>query len=499
MDSNKEASAIKRDVPEDVDHIEGLWDKFLGSDDQLARLQTAVQFCQAGQDDQALPILEQLTDEGHLPAQHTLGAYFANESGIPRDWDKAIALWKDAAQKGYPDSLLTLGNLYRQGHAHVKPDPQQAMFYYRQAADLGIPDAEYELGMMYINEPGADTAHQEDGVRLLLSAAEQGCAAAQHQIGLMYLNGDRVDSNMPLGLEWTMKAVEQDDSAALFTAYRCFLFGLGTEPDAKKSLDMLMRSAELGLPHAQTSLASSYLDGELFPGGRDAVYVPQDIPKAMELYRLAAEQDHPFAIYSLAEIYAQGKYVPQDLPQAAQLYQKAGQLGESRALLALGKLYEAGDGVPQDCVQAALLYQQAIDLDNNAQAKTALGQLYLNGCGVACDNQRAKQLFEQALEQGDHKACLPLCTACVFLNDAKRVWEVLQSELSAGNSEAFFGMGQMYEHGFGVEQNWAQAMDYYQQAVQGGVADAEPYIGQLQEKMAAAQKKKKKGFFGLFG
>ena len=60
-----------------------------------------------------------------------------------------------------------------------------------------------------------------------------------------------------------------------------------------------------------------------------------DPRRALELFQLAAAQDHPHALYNLAGLYEVGDAVPQDLIEADRLYARAAAQGHADALLEL--------------------------------------------------------------------------------------------------------------------------------------------------------------------
>lgn len=59
-----------------------------------------------------------------------------------------------------------------------------------------------------------------------------------------------------------------------------------------------------------------------------------------------------------------GRGTPQDLAKAAQWYRRAAELGYADAQNDLAKLYDDGRGVPQDNVQAYVWYSLAADRGN---------------------------------------------------------------------------------------------------------------------------------------
>ena len=82
---------------------------------------------------------------------------------------------------------------------------------------------------------------------------------------------------------------------------------------------------------------------------------------AANLYRLAAEQEHDHAQWSLGVCYELGRGVIQDFKEAVKWYSKAAEHENEFAQFDLGKCYENGQGVPQDKQEAIKWYKLAAD------------------------------------------------------------------------------------------------------------------------------------------
>lgn len=60
-------------------------------------------------------------------------------------------------------------------------------------------------------------------------------------------------------------------------------------------------------------------------------WVTQDLKRAFELYKLAADQGDPWGMVNLGEMYEGGKGVPQDLTRANELFERAAATGDEEA------------------------------------------------------------------------------------------------------------------------------------------------------------------------
>jgi len=132
--------------------------------------------------------------------------------------------------------------------------------------------------------------------------------------------------------------------ARLFIVGLVFLASVSAAQAAEKHpLGALYRAAELGLPNAQTELASHYLVGE---------GVKRDPVKARHWFEKAANQGQPQAQTVLGWLYLGGTGVKADTLQAAIWFKRASLQGSAEAQLSLGILHATGKGVVQDFIES---------------------------------------------------------------------------------------------------------------------------------------------------
>lgn len=175
--------------------------------------------------------------------------------------------------------------------------------------------------------------------------------------------------------------------------------------------------------------------------------------------------------------------------------QKRADSGDAAAQFALGKAYQSGNGVPQRPDQAAIWYRKAAE-QGNAKAQDNLGVLYWLGDGVEKDKTEAVRWYRKAARQGSSNAMFNLGAAYyngegISVNDTLAyAWFLLSSE--AGNrsgqdaakrsqgehgpesfNEACFSIGEMYEKGVDLPQDYKLAAAWYRKAGERGQKQAQ--------------------------
>lgn len=123
-------------------------------------------------------------------------------------YEKALACFRDLAEKGDSLSQLNLGIYYHTGKGTAKDDVE-AVKWYRMAA-------------------------------------EQGDADAQDRLGHCYQKGTGVNEDPKLAFEWYMKAALQGYDKALYNVGICYMGGYGVEEDFEQGLVWMKKSAQTG-------------------------------------------------------------------------------------------------------------------------------------------------------------------------------------------------------------------------------------------------------------
>jgi TPR repeat protein len=112
----------------------------------------------AGRIDEALPLLAPGVNGGNVLALATYGDLLVAGNGVDPDPSRAIALYDEAAAKGFAPAAFELGRIYGSGEI-VPRDATRAAHYFQAAYDAGMEAAQSELAEL---SGGPDNAANPD-------------------------------------------------------------------------------------------------------------------------------------------------------------------------------------------------------------------------------------------------------------------------------------------------------------------------------------------------
>ena len=146
--------------------------------------------------------------------------------------------------------------------------------------------------------------------------------------------------------------------------------------------------------------------------------------------------------------------------------------GDANAQLELGRCYEQGkEGAEQDMKEAVRWYRAAAK-QGEVNAQYRLSEIYRDGNGVEPDGEEAKKWREKAREQGHPMAILDEFLEKVEAPEYEQNLERLRKPAEEGDPQAQHELGMAYYNGYGVEQNYAEAVKWLRLAAAQDVPQA---------------------------
>ncbi|PQJ81863.1 serine/threonine-protein kinase [Polaribacter glomeratus] len=261
-------------------------------------------------------------------------------------------------------------------------------------------------------------------------AANSGNIIAQTRMGRIneYVNGNYDEAE-----KWYLKAANQGNAIAqsrLGDMYDIYIGGPTKMRDGYKSLKWHRKAANQGYARSEFRLGYIYNLGDYG--------VSANKEEAIKWYLKAANQGDEQAIEYLADQYKDKK----DYVNALKWYKKLADNGNGFIMLKIADMYYSGQGVSKDYFEA---YNWFLKIDGYKQSvNNGLGLLFYYGYGsFKQDYSKAYKYFKIAACEG--------CPRPTYIRD----------DVSVGDKESLFILGQMFEKGYGVSKNMDEAIRYY--------------------------------------
>lgn len=195
--------------------------------------------------------LETSSSEDCSASKVILCNYYLDNADNEDDFLRGLALLKDLAEEGIPESQYRLGYemLFSPDLFADEADIQScAAKWLGKASDNGVIEARCFLGEMYAYGRGVEKDIKE-AIRLLSSAAEHGMPYAQSALAHIYYYGNDVPVNRNEAYKWYSLAAEQSEGEAQFILGKMYYEGDTVKKDWNKALEYL-----------KPALAKGYID-----------------------------------------------------------------------------------------------------------------------------------------------------------------------------------------------------------------------------------------------
>ena len=227
--------------------------------DPAAQNQLGVKYAQGEDpiprnDIKAVDLYREAANQGFAKAETNLGdMYFYGRGGLTQSYTDAASWYLKAAQQEWPDAQYRLAYMYEKGIGPDK-DVQRAVQLYRSAAEHGYPEAQNLLGILYATGGDGLTEDDKQAITWYQKAADQGFAKAEKNLGDMYFFGHGVDKDYKQAMTWYGKAADQQFADAQFRLGFMYEKGLGTQQSSQDAVTQYKKAASNGSVEAQRAL-----------------------------------------------------------------------------------------------------------------------------------------------------------------------------------------------------------------------------------------------------
>jgi len=277
---------------------------------------------------------------GNAEAQYKLAnCYDEGLGGLEENQDEAFRWYVKSANQGYPDALYTVAIYYQNGEI-VEKNEQKALDLYIEAAEKGCVEAYYYLAYLYKIGSMVEVDYDK-AFHYALLAANSNDAEAQQMLGGFYQDGIGTEVNYAEAMNWYQKSVDNGCVYSQISIGLLYEKGLGVDTDKQKAFNYYMEAAEQGEISGYFYLGLWYF----YKTDDDSDEYINDWKEAFKYYKLAAElavekeeYEYTEAFTSLAEMYEFGWGTDKDIAKAIEWYKLAAEQSCEEAIEKLDKL-----------------------------------------------------------------------------------------------------------------------------------------------------------------
>lgn len=154
-----------------------------------------------------------------------------------------------------------------------------------------------------------------------------------------------------------------------------------------------------------------------------------------------------------------------DYPKAFSHFEQASALGNPYATNNMGYMYEKGLHNQSDMHKAIACYTLAAER-GNTQSNFNLGYTYYFGAeGIDIDFEQALNHFKKIENNPDFDVIHYIADCYYLLDDYKNAIRYCKKDIKQNNRLGSYLLGNMYRYGYGVKQDTATAIEYFEQAI----------------------------------
>ena len=205
----------------------------------------------------AYQALEKLAKQGNAQALYNLGYLTQSGQGTAKDDKKALQLYEQASNKGYPVASYVLGKNYIVGSMGLKSDPAKAKQYLEKASSQGFDDASVDLAILLFseNKPESDKA----GLAKLEPLIKKGNYQAIHAKALYDISSgfkNKEEKSVQQGLSSIQDLAKKGYIPALMAVGNMFANGNIIPQNLTEAQKIFSALAKENVPQAKESLAT---------------------------------------------------------------------------------------------------------------------------------------------------------------------------------------------------------------------------------------------------
>lgn len=355
-----------------------------------------------------------------------------------------------------------------------------AVVWYMEMAKNGDADAQYNLGSVYETGFGVK-ADILEAAGWYKKAAEQDHQLAQLKLGILYVLGDGVRQSVIKGTNWIHSASENGNKFAAELYNKVLSPDVVLDTTADEIIRKIRPFIDLG---EAKSIAK--LDSILKKQKKKA---KQKEPELAERFTGPSKNTLGKEIEVTNEVpgfLANKEASIRDLEDDNLAFlQREANAGNLEAQYQLGRMYDLGDKLERDPQKAITWYTSAANQGYD-EAQYRLALVYLYGLGTTRNVQKGVDLLTRAAKQ-NHPVAREMLPIYLANRSTSIALAWFLEKVADGDPDAEFGVGHMYEEGWGLNPNESEAKKWYALARETGSGGAARRLRQIKATAASSE------------
>lgn len=255
---------------------------------------------------------------GYRDAEYQLAYFFWRGIGTDENQDKAVFLFKKAADAGHVEACATLFHIYAElgfedEHGNEVINPEKGFLYAKKGADLGDHECIMDLAWCYYKGIGTEK-DAEKAREWYEKAWNQGDAMAGSALGSMYVEGCFGEEHKKEGISCLNQAMQEGSIDAIRELGLAYVYGMGVETDKDRGISLLREASSEKDGGAARELGKIFL--------KDGKY-----EESLEAFKKAEEYGDGEGGFYLALFYIKGVIVPKNFKKAEEILYKSANNG----------------------------------------------------------------------------------------------------------------------------------------------------------------------------
>ena len=355
--------------------------------------------------------------------------------------------------------------------AYQKGQYLESLRIWETLAAADDPISAHSAGVLFANGLGV-ARDQAKAFMLFLQSAQAGYAPAQYDVGRSYFNGEGTEINYVEAVKWWTKAADNKNVRALFNLATLYRKGIGVPRDQALAHKYYGIAADLG-----DSRAKAYLSGKKDPAGMSQSEVDStasSIKREPWILRQSGErytvQASAFTSESSALSFVKDHDLNEDIAIfRANINGKVWYKAIYKSFNTRKDALQARDELKLRFPRQSPWVRKFEDIHAEMITMNTVGLSEYTASNTAMESSWSADI-EQKFQEGQSAFNVQ------NYSEALASWKPLADN---GVAEAQYGLGFMYESGWGVVQDYNEAFGWYEKAAKLGHAKSQYNLGLL--------------------